>query len=392
MFVTINDTTLYYDVRENLGKPALVFINSLGTDSRIWNSVINTLGSRYHIITLDKRGHGLSGPVSGQCTMRQYAEDISALLDHLDIHKTYVCGISIGGMIAQELYHLNPDRILGMVLSNTGLKIGDDETWNARINGIRASGLPSLAKGVMERWFSSGYLQEKQDEISAYQRMFSSTSPEGYIAACEALRDTDLRDKAGSINIPVTCIASDGDISTPVQMVTELSDALPNSNLVTIAGAGHLPCIEKSEMFAHILKEALRSEINGHDYLDLGMTVRRSVLGNAHVDQMEARKTDFDIPFQDFITRSAWGSVWGRNELTRRERSMLTIALLAALGHDEELAMHVRATLNTGATKEDVREVLLHTAVYAGVPVANNAIRIAKEVFSTISNTKDGEA
>ncbi|MEP7141301.1 MAG: 4-carboxymuconolactone decarboxylase [Ferruginibacter sp.] len=113
-----------------------------------------------------------------------------------------------------------------------------------------------------------------------------------------------------------------------------------------------------------------------------GMKTRRSVLGDAHVDKAEANKTDFDKDFQEYVTNNAWGAVWSRPGLTKRERSLITIALLAALGHEEELAMHIRSTKNTGATEDDVKEVLLHTAVYAGVPVANGAIKIAKEIFS----------
>ena len=112
-----------------------------------------------------------------------------------------------------------------------------------------------------------------------------------------------------------------------------------------------------------------------------GMATRRSVLGDEHVDKAESNKTNFDKDFQEYITNNAWAGVWSRPGLTKRERSLITIALLAALGHEEELAMHIRATKNTGATEEDVKEVLLHTAVYAGVPVANGAIKIAKEIF-----------
>lgn len=113
-----------------------------------------------------------------------------------------------------------------------------------------------------------------------------------------------------------------------------------------------------------------------------GMAVRREVLGNGHVARAEAAKTGFDEDFQRFITEQAWGSVWSRPGLDRRTRSMLVIALMAALGHEEELAMHIRATRNTGATPEDVKEVLLMVAVYAGVPAANTAIRVAKQVLA----------
>lgn len=118
---------------------------------------------------------------------------------------------------------------------------------------------------------------------------------------------------------------------------------------------------------------------------EMGMATRRSVLGDAHVDRASAAMTSFDEPFQTFITEGAWGSVWSRPNLTRRERSIVTLALLAALGHDEEVAMHTRATLNTGATPEDIREALLHVAVYAGVPAANRAFRIVKNTYAEMA-------
>ncbi len=124
---------------------------------------------------------------------------------------------------------------------------------------------------------------------------------------------------------------------------------------------------------------------------DDGMKTRRQVLGDAHVDRAEAAKTEFDEPFQTLITRAAWGSVWSREGLSKRERSLITIALLAALGHDEELAMHCRATENTGASEEDVCEALLHVAIYAGVPAANQAIKVAKETFAKRKQTQGGK-
>ncbi|TJV43106.1 MAG: 4-carboxymuconolactone decarboxylase [Mesorhizobium sp.] len=113
-----------------------------------------------------------------------------------------------------------------------------------------------------------------------------------------------------------------------------------------------------------------------------GLAVRRSVLGDRHVDRAENAATDFDQPFQQLITEAAWGTVWARPGFSKRERSIVTLALLAALGHDEEVAMHVRATANTGATREDICEAFLHVAIYAGVPAANRAFKIAKDVFS----------
>ncbi|WP_430397279.1 4-carboxymuconolactone decarboxylase [Ferrovibrio sp.] len=124
---------------------------------------------------------------------------------------------------------------------------------------------------------------------------------------------------------------------------------------------------------------------------DAGMAIRRRVLGNAHVDRAEANKTEFDNDFQRFITEGAWGSLWARQQWTPRQRSIVTIALLAALGHDEEVAMHVRATANTGATPEDLREAMLHVAVYAGVPAANSAIKIVKKTLAEMAAAEGKE-
>ena len=117
------------------------------------------------------------------------------------------------------------------------------------------------------------------------------------------------------------------------------------------------------------------------DRFEDGMKVRRAVLGAAHVDRAEARKTAFDEDFQRYITESAWGAVWTRPGLDRRTRSLLTLALLAAQGYWEEFAMHLRATSNTGASADDIREMLFHVAVYAGVPAANRGFAVAKQTF-----------
>lgn len=117
---------------------------------------------------------------------------------------------------------------------------------------------------------------------------------------------------------------------------------------------------------------------------DQGMKTRREVLGDTHVDRAEAAKTAFDAPFQDLITESAWGTVWSDNTISRRERSMLTLALLAATGNFAEIPMHIRATANTGASKEDVIQAFMHVAIYAGVPKANHAIKLARDTYAEL--------
>lgn len=117
---------------------------------------------------------------------------------------------------------------------------------------------------------------------------------------------------------------------------------------------------------------------------DQGMTVRREVLGDAHVDRAEAAKTDFDTPFQTMITEGAWGTLWADDTISRRDRSLLTLALLAATGNFDEIPMHIRASRNTGATPEEIMQAFMHVAVYAGVPKANHAIKLAKDTFKEL--------
>ncbi|MCA0043178.1 4-carboxymuconolactone decarboxylase [Celeribacter litoreus] len=120
---------------------------------------------------------------------------------------------------------------------------------------------------------------------------------------------------------------------------------------------------------------------------DQGMKTRREVLGDAHVDRAEAAKTEFDLPFQSLITESAWGTVWSSDKISRRERSMITIALLAATGNFEEIPMHIRATARTGASKDDIAEAIQHVAIYAGVPKANHALKLAKQTYAEMEET-----
>lgn len=122
------------------------------------------------------------------------------------------------------------------------------------------------------------------------------------------------------------------------------------------------------------------------DRYEKGMATRRAVLGDAHVDRAEANKSAFDAPFQSMITEGAWGTLWSDDTISGRDRSMLTLALLAATGNFEEIPMHIRATANTGASREDILQAFMHVAVYAGVPKANHAIKLAKQTYAEMED------
>jgi 3-oxoadipate enol-lactonase/4-carboxymuconolactone decarboxylase len=242
--------------------------------------------------------------------------------------------------------------------------------------------MASIADAVLARWFTPNFRTTHAAQFDGYAAMLRQQHPHGYISTCAALRDADLRPHLPQITAPTLVVCGTADSSTPPALSEALRDGIAGARLTWIEGAAHLPCIEKpAEVAAAIAGFVDTLAHAAYDTHTRGMAVRRAVLGDAHVDKAEANKTEFDADFQRFITEMAWGSVWARPGLGRHTRHLLTIAMLAALGKEHELAMHIRATQNTGVTQSEVKEVLLQVAVYAGLPAANRAIAIAKKIF-----------
>lgn len=381
-FLKIGNNTIHYQWHDQKMPKTLLLINSLGSNLMIWNDVVTILKKNFNVLLFDKRGHGLSTTKEGKVTIDDYADDVISLLDLLNIDKVSVVGLSIGGLITYSLATRYSQRIDKLVFSNTGAKIGTEESWAERISAINEKGLAGMSAAIIERWLSPQFRKAEPEATTGYTIMVSQNSDSGYIQACEALAAADYRAVAKKIKAPCLFIGGSEDLGTTPEFVKENAAQLPGSNVEIIEGVGHLPCIESPKKVAQLVQDfCLNDDLSLYDK---GMQTRRSVLGNPHVDRAEANKTDFDTDFQEYIVNSAWGSIWSRPHLTKRERSMITIALLAALGHEEELAMHIRATQNTGATIEDIKEVLLHTGIYAGVPVTNGALKIAKKVLQQI--------
>jgi 3-oxoadipate enol-lactonase len=257
-FLNVNGAVIHHRLRRKGAGPradetAVVFLNSLGTDLRIWDDVISLLPDDWTILQIDKRGHGLSE--QADTTMEVYAADVAALMDHYGIGPAIISGVSIGGMIAQQLFHARPDLVRSMLLSNTAAKIGDAEGWQARLDQLEKVGLDAMADGVLERWFSEGFRSSRPDDTRGYRAMLARTPAEGYAAACRAIRDTDLRSRSGEINVPVCCVSGSDDLATPPELVSDFAKSLPQATLLDIAGAGHLPCIEAPSPVATALTD-----------------------------------------------------------------------------------------------------------------------------------------
>ncbi|EAU41102.1 beta-ketoadipate enol-lactone hydrolase protein [Fulvimarina pelagi HTCC2506] len=253
---TIDGLSVHVDltVGAGSGAPAIVFSNSLGTDFRIWDDVVAALAGRYTILRYDSRGHGLTDIGETPYSMSGLSTDLAALMDAFGISDAVVVGLSVGGMIAQDLALSRPDLLRGLVLSNTAHKIGDAAAWNQRIDTIRADGLDAIAEATMEKWFTPGFRRADNSAYQVNRNMFLRAPLEGYIATCHALSKADYSDTVGDLSVPALCIAGDQDGSTPAELVKSLSDKIAGSQFEVIENAAHIPCVEQPEAYADRLE------------------------------------------------------------------------------------------------------------------------------------------
>lgn len=243
-FITLHDVTLHYEhfVNDPAGR-TVVFINSLGTDYRIWNDVISGLPADVNVLLYDKRGHGLSD-FGQKVDVESHINDLIALLEHLDISSAVFCGLSVGGLITQGVFARRSDLCEGMILCDTGHKIGNTDMWNDRIAQLDAGGLESMAEAILERWFSEDFRTNRKDELNGYRNMLVRTPAAGYRGTSEGIRDTDFTAETADINIPVLCVVGTEDGATPPALVQEMANLIPNAGYQEVVGAGHLPCVE----------------------------------------------------------------------------------------------------------------------------------------------------
>ena len=235
------------------GKPTIVFVNSLGTDQRIWRDVIVRLVGEAGIVTYDKRGHGLSDLGAPPYAIEDHVGDLAALLDRLGGRPVIVCGISVGGLIAQGIALARPDLVAGLILCDTGMKIGDEAIWLPRIEAIEAGGMEAIGDATMDRWFTADFIAKRPDELAIYRNMLVRQPAGGYIGTARAILGADYRERAPSIDRPTLVLVGDDDRATPPGLNAELAKAIPNARYEVVRGAGHLPCIEQPETVAEMI-------------------------------------------------------------------------------------------------------------------------------------------
>ena len=238
--------------------PALVLSNSLGTDLRVWDRLVARLPSGLRIIRYDTRGHGLSASPPRPWSMADLAGDLADILDALDVRDAAICGLSVGGMVAQTLAAERLDLAGALILCDTAAKIATPEEWDRRIAAVEAGGVAALSGAVLERWFPPAFREGRPAELALWRAMLERTSTAGYCGVCEAIRDADLFESTHSLRLPTLALAGDRDGSTPPDLVRETAALVPGSRFEIVRGAGHLPCVDAPDETAALISGFLR--------------------------------------------------------------------------------------------------------------------------------------
>ena len=372
----INGHTCHYRVDGPDDAPVLMLSHSLGLEYGMWDQQVADCQRHFRVIRYDLRGHGASSVPAGDYTLEQLGLDALALAGHLGVSHFAFCGLSIGGMIGQWLGVHARERLTHLVIANSSPR-PDAEAIEARRRAVLESGMAAVEAPAMGRFFSPAFLSANSAPVTWARRTLLGTDPVGYAGCCAAIRETDMRARLHEISTPTLIICGTLDVGMPWTGHSEvMANAIAGSVAVRLPAA-HISNLETPRAFSAALHAFLMPP--AADTLSAGFAVRRSVLGDTHVDRAVASTTPFTAGFQDLITRYAWGTIWTRPGLDPRTRRLLVLAMMAATGRWEEFRLHVRTGLAHELEPCDLEEVLLQVAVYAGIPAANTAFHLAAE-------------
>ena len=363
--------------------PALVLLNSIGTTSDMWTPVVGPLAEQFRVVRIDHRGHGASTPAppsadGADCTLADLAADVIAVLDRLEIDRVDLAGMSLGGMVGMWLAAHRPERIARLALICTSSLLPPASGWRDRAATVRSQGTIAIADSVTARWVTPALATRDPELVNGLRAMMGSIDAESYAQCCEAIASMDLRDDLARIAASTLVVAGADDLAIPQDHAELIAEHVARSRLEVLAPAAHIPTYEQPGKVVSLLLD----HFGGGASLSRGLATRRAVLGDAHVDRALAARDVLSAPFQDFLTRYAWGDVWSRVELSRRERSIATLGAVITLGADNEIALHVRAARRNGMSDEEIAEVVMHVALYAGLPRANHAMTIVRDVLA----------
>ncbi|MEH3047311.1 bifunctional 3-oxoadipate enol-lactonase/4-carboxymuconolactone decarboxylase PcaDC [Sphingomonas adhaesiva] len=395
MAFTLRDgVRLHWRLDGAVGRPVLVLLNSIGTDLSLWDRTVPLLSPAFRLLRIDTRGAGGSDAPEGDYDLPMLAADVAAIMDDAGLAQAAVAGVSLGGMVAMQLALDHPARVSRLALICTSATM-DAAAWQARIDTVREHGTAAIADMAVGRFLSPGFAARHPDLADTLRDAIARQSDAGYAGAGAAIRDMALAGRIGGIAVPTLVVTATLDVSTPYAGHGEHLLTIPASRHVGVEGA-HLTPIEAPGALAAALRRFLTddaaTETARETLFEAGLVHRRRVLGDAWVDASLARRTPLTADFQAMITRIAWGEIWGRAGLDDRTRRLLVLAITCALGRWEEFALHVRAGLEQGGfTRDELKEVLMQAAIYAGVPAANTGFAEAQKIIDALDRPREDD-
>lgn len=387
-FATRDDARLYWRLDGEATKPALLLLTSIGTDMGTWEPCLPHLLPAFRTLRMDARGHGASDAPEGDYSMAMLAADAAAVMDAAGVERAFVAGVSLGGMIAMQLALDAADRVEALALICTSATM-DPRVWEDRLAAVRTGGMAAIADLAMGRFLSPGFARSHPAVEQGLRRDLLAQAPHGYAGAGAAIRDMAVYDRLPGVARRTLVVAGDRDLSTPfAEHGRRIAEAVVDAEVAHL-DAGHLAHVERPAALAATLRRFFlpRDEADAAEdtLFEAGLVNRRRVLGDEWVNRALANRTPFNAEFQAFITRTAWHEVWGRPGLDDTTRRLLVLAITAAMGRWEEFQLHVRAGLEQGGfTPDQLKEVLMQLAVYAGVPAANTAFAEAGRILAEL--------
>lgn len=388
-FAIRDGVRLYWKLEGATDRPPLLLLNSIGTDLSLWDAAVPQLLQYFQLLRMDIRGHGASDAPAGDYALEELACDVLVVLEAAGIERTAIAGVSLGGMIAMEIALRAPERVSALALICTSAEM-DRDSWAARVEKVRSEGTATIADLATGRFLSPSFASSHPAIAETIRRGLINMAANGYAGAAAAIRDMNLADRICAITAPTLVISGTQDVSTPpAGHGQRIASTVPAAEAMQI-DCGHLAPVEApAGIAAALIRFLTRDETvrSAEGVLrDAGMANRRRVLGDEWVDRSLADRTAFTGDFQELITRIAWHEIWGRPGLDERTRRLLVIAVTAALGRWEEFRLHVRTGIEQGGfSVDELKEVLLQLAIYAGVPAANTGFSEASEVLSDVA-------
>ncbi len=408
-FVTHAGARIFWRTDGNPELPALVLVNSLGTDHALWDPVMPRLADFFRVIRIDTRGHGASDAPAGEYNVELLARDVLAVADAAGAAQFDYCGVSLGGMIGQWLGIHAPQRLRHLVLCNTTGRV-ESAGQAERIARVRAGGMAAVVDMGIGRFFTPRFIARGTAHLHSVRQTMASLDPIGYIGCCAAVRDHDLSAQLSRITVPTTVVVGQHDVATPPPMGEAIAASIAGARLVTLDCA-HIPASEDPPAFVAMLMDTLRPQraeapvaAGAHpasgtlpqgaspvtsvapsapmpDQYARGIARRKQALGEPYVNARLSTANAFNAEFQEMITRWAWHDIWTRPVFDDRTRRLIVLAITSALGRWEEFRLHARAGLQHELSPTEMKELLQQAAIYAGVPAANTGFHIGAELL-----------